>query len=198
MFMSRFIHQEIVQAAIQAEHLHAVFDRKDKVKQPTAGVYAIPSPDADPDSNEFIVFKIISMHPERRSYLQRAFSLSPDVPCRTFHKWLVFFGKLYVMIVCLVTFMDTVFALHSTLGLEKFSGCEYPGGGQRCQEWGRHSATSAAIISQFSGTVVIRVFVQGETLATNPQVCGGWDGLSGLSKWLSTTMVCFLFDAMFF
>ena len=75
MFMSRFIHQEIVQAAIQAEHLHAVFDRKDKVKQPTAGVYAIPSPDADPDSNEFIVFKIISMHPERRSYLQRAFIL---------------------------------------------------------------------------------------------------------------------------
>ena len=75
---------------------------------------------------------------------------------------------------------------------KKFSG------GQRCQDWGRHSATSAAIISQFSGTVVIRVFVQGETLATNPQVCGGWDGLSGLSKWLSTTMVCFLFDAMFF
>ena len=65
-----------IEAAIQSEHLQTVFGRKGVQ---TAGVFAIPSPDSPVESNEFIVFQVVSMHPDRRSYLQRAFSLSRDV-----------------------------------------------------------------------------------------------------------------------
>ena len=62
---------------MQSEHLNTVFARKTKLSG--AGVFAVPSPDGKSGSNEFIVFQVVSMHPDRRSYLQRAFSLSQDV-----------------------------------------------------------------------------------------------------------------------
>lgn len=51
------------------EHLQVVLQEKDGT-----GVYGLPSP----CSSHIIVFKVVSLHPERRSYLQRAFALSRD------------------------------------------------------------------------------------------------------------------------
>lgn len=57
------------------EHVQLVFSGKGK---PSAtGIFGLPSP-AQPD--KFIVFKVISLHPDRRSYLQRAFALAKDDP----------------------------------------------------------------------------------------------------------------------
>ena len=58
---------------IQSEHLQAVF-----TKEKTKAVYAMPSTGTSPDSGEFTVFQIVSLNPDRRSYLQRAFALSKD------------------------------------------------------------------------------------------------------------------------
>ena len=62
--------------AIQSEHLQLAF------RKPTSSeghsVYALPNPSAAGSTGDFIVFKIVSLHPSRRSYLQRAFSLSQD------------------------------------------------------------------------------------------------------------------------
>ena len=49
--------------------------------QRTTGVYAIPSPSAG--AGMFLVFKLVSLHPERRSYFQRAFALAKDAACHS-------------------------------------------------------------------------------------------------------------------
>ena len=54
---------------MRSEHLQAVLSKKDSV-------YAIPIGSGPVE--EFLVFKPVSLHPHRRSYLQRAFALSTD------------------------------------------------------------------------------------------------------------------------
>lgn len=65
------------QTTLHNEHLECVFANQNGV-----GVYAlpttIPTTQGCADEREFIVFKIISLHPDRRSYLQRAFALASD------------------------------------------------------------------------------------------------------------------------
>lgn len=56
------------------EHLQLVFKNSKKSDSAT-GIYALPSLEA---ANKFLVFKIVSLHPDRRSYLQRAFALAKD------------------------------------------------------------------------------------------------------------------------
>ena len=64
------------QAVLQSEHLQTVFGGDDD--QQAKEVFAIPS--GPRDSNEYIIFKVVALHPDRRSYLQRAFALSQDDP----------------------------------------------------------------------------------------------------------------------
>ena len=62
----------------QSDHLETVFK---KAKNTSAGaVYGIPSGGASGGGagTEFTVFQVVSLHPDRRSYLQRAFALSRD------------------------------------------------------------------------------------------------------------------------
>lgn len=69
------------QAALQNEHLEVVFCKGEAADR-SANVFAMPSPSSKsfdgPSPRKFIVFKIVSLHPDRRSYLQRAYSLSSD------------------------------------------------------------------------------------------------------------------------
>lgn len=64
-------------AVLQSEHLQTVFGSNDDQK--ARDVSAIPSAARD-SSQQYIVFKVVSLHPDRRSYLQRAFALAQDDP----------------------------------------------------------------------------------------------------------------------
>jgi hypothetical protein len=63
-------------ATLQTEHLQKVFGSDFQVKD----VFAIPTiPEAGSRlPTQFIIFKVVSLSPDRRSYLQRAFALSQD------------------------------------------------------------------------------------------------------------------------
>ena len=65
------------QAVLQSEHLQTVFGSNDDQK--ARDVFAIPSAARD-SSQQYIGFKVVSLHPDRRSYLQRAFALAQDDP----------------------------------------------------------------------------------------------------------------------
>ena len=55
---------------MQSEHLQTVF-----AKEKNQAVYGLPSPSGEMD---FTIFQVVSLHPDRRSYIQRAFALSKD------------------------------------------------------------------------------------------------------------------------
>ena len=61
-------------------------------EQPATGAYAIPSPSGD---GMFLVFKLVSLHPERRSYFQRAFALARDAAWSGV--WSMDSGKFWVL-----------------------------------------------------------------------------------------------------
>lgn len=63
------------QAALQSEHLQKVFAADEE----TSTAFAIPIDPRPIAETDFIVFKMVALHPDRRSYLQRAFALSHDV-----------------------------------------------------------------------------------------------------------------------
>lgn len=62
---------------MHAQHLQIVFNKQNKAES----VYAIPSsglPKGKGSGREFMVFQLVALHPDRRSYLQRTFALSHD------------------------------------------------------------------------------------------------------------------------
>ena len=63
------------QATLQSEHLQKVFSSDEE----TSADFAIPIASTPTVETGFIVFKMVALHPDRRSYLQRAFALSRDV-----------------------------------------------------------------------------------------------------------------------
>jgi len=62
-----------IKAVTQTEHLQAIFG-DDEGDDQSKDVFALPTN----QPTEFIIFKLVSVRPERRSYLQRAFALSQD------------------------------------------------------------------------------------------------------------------------
>lgn len=62
---------------MQSQHLQIVFGKKGRANS----VYAIPSFHSGKrkvSRSEFTIFQVVALHPDRRSYLQRAFALSTD------------------------------------------------------------------------------------------------------------------------
>lgn len=65
----------------QLDHLEQVLGSGKVSGQEAKSVFAIPVvSDTTSAEVEMMVFKLVTLHPERRSYLQRRFSLSQDAP----------------------------------------------------------------------------------------------------------------------